>query len=140
MRGENVLVVDDITDTGESLELAVEMVRAAGASRVESAAFLHIAHSKFRPTYYAEEIPRGAWVWIVFPWNYWEDLTHLAGLAYGESHDIATARSILAERCGLDVPEADIVRALEGKRPGARPRGSRGRRRPPPRSGRRRAP
>jgi hypoxanthine phosphoribosyltransferase len=112
VREESVLVVDDITDTGESLALAVDLVREAGASRVESAAFLHIAHSKFLPTYYAEEIPRGAWVWVVFPWNYWEDLSHLAGLAYAESHDVARARAILAERCGLDVPEADIARAI----------------------------
>jgi hypoxanthine phosphoribosyltransferase len=110
--GEEVLVVDDITDTGESLELAVDLVRKAGAARVESASFLHIAHSKFLPTYYAEEIPRGAWVWVVFPWNYWEDLAHLAGLAFAESHDIAKARGILSERCGLDVPEADIARAV----------------------------
>ena len=44
VRGETVLVVDDITDTGESLELATEEVRAAGAARTESASFLHIAH------------------------------------------------------------------------------------------------
>jgi hypothetical protein len=110
--GERVLVVDDITDTGESLELAVSMVRDAGAGRVESAAFLHIAHSKFRPTYWAEEIPRGAWVWVVFPWNYWEDLSHLAGLAYAEARDVAGARAILAERCGLGVPEADVARVV----------------------------
>jgi uncharacterized protein len=112
VRGEPTLVVDDITDTGESLELATDHVREAGASRVESAAFLHIGHSKFVPTYYAEEIPRGAWVWVIFPWNYWEDLTHLAGLAFAESHDIGKARAILSERCGLDIPEADLARVV----------------------------
>jgi hypothetical protein len=110
--GEKVLVVDDITDTGESLELAVGLVRAAGAARVESAAFLHIGHSKFRPDYVGEEIPRGGWVWVVFPWNYWEDLRHLAGLAMAQVRDVAKARSVLAERCGLQVSEADLRRAL----------------------------
>ncbi|MCI4354868.1 MAG: phosphoribosyltransferase, partial [Thermoplasmata archaeon] len=78
VRGQHVLVVDDITDTGQSLELATAHVREAGAARVESATCLHISHSQVVPTYFAEEIPREAWVWIVFPWNYWEDLATLA--------------------------------------------------------------
>src|SRR4029077_2303187 len=64
--GQTVLVVDDITDTGESMRLAVERVAASGAKRIESATCLHISHSKYVPTYFAEEIPREAWVWVVF--------------------------------------------------------------------------
>ncbi len=67
VRGETVLAVDDITDTGESLLLALEHVRAAGPARLESATLLHIDHAKFVPTYFAETIPRDAWVWVVFP-------------------------------------------------------------------------
>jgi hypothetical protein len=108
--GQTVLVVDDITDTGASLALAVEHVRAGGAARVESATFLHITHSAFRPTYYAEEIPRDEWVWVVFPWNYWEDLIALAQRAAEVGTGIDRVRAILKERCGLDVPRADLER------------------------------
>jgi hypoxanthine phosphoribosyltransferase len=108
--GEKVLVVDDITDTGESLRLAVEHVRAAGPARVESATFLHIAHSKHVPTYYAEEIPRDAWVWIVFPWNYWEDLVALARRAAEVAPGLDGIRTTLQTRCALDVPRADLER------------------------------
>ncbi len=110
VRGETVLVVDDITDTGESLALAVEHVGAAGPSRVQSAAFLHIDHAKFVPTYYAEEIPRAQWVWIVFPWNYWEDLTTLAARAATISPGIDAVRRTLSERSGFHVPREDLVR------------------------------
>ena len=112
VEGEDVLVIDDITDTGESLQLATEHVRAAGARRLESAALLHIAHSKFRPTFVAEEIDRNHWVWVVFPWNYWEDLNNLGARALLEVHDLARARDLLAERCGLDVPIADLRKAI----------------------------
>lgn len=108
--GEDVLVADDITDTGASLRLAVEHVRAAGARRVTSAAFLHIAHAQFVPTYWAEEIPRDRWVWVVFPWNYWEDLGALARRALALGPGRARVRSILAAQCGLDVPDADLAR------------------------------
>jgi uncharacterized protein len=108
--GERVLVVDDITDTGESLQLALDHARAAQASRVETAAFLHIAHSKHVPTYFAEEIPRDAWVWVVFPWNYWEDLAALAKKAAEIAPGVDAIRATLKERSGLEVPRADLER------------------------------
>ncbi|MCI4345627.1 MAG: phosphoribosyltransferase [Thermoplasmata archaeon] len=112
IEGSTVLVVDDITDTGDSLRLAVRHVEELHPRSLESAACLHIGHSKFRPTYIGEEIPRDAWVWVVFPWNYWEDLRSLASKALPEGHDAAGVRGILADRCGLNVPEADVARAL----------------------------
>jgi len=116
VEGEAVLVVDDITDTGESLRLASEHVRATGPRAVETAALVHIAHSKFVPTYYGEEIPRDAWVWVVFPWNYWEDLTTLASRAEPLGAGAEAVRSTLAERCGLQVPLEDVRRALAARR------------------------
>jgi len=110
VKGEWVLVVDDITDTGDSLRLAVDNVRTAGASQVESAAFLHIAHSKFLPTYFGEEIPRDRWVWVVFPWNYWEDLTALARQAADLTPGLTAVRATLREKAGLDVSLADLKR------------------------------
>ena len=114
--GQAVLVVDDITDTGESLQLATESVRAAGASRVESAAFLHIGHSKFVPDYFAEEIPRDAWVWVVFPWNYWEDVRHLVRQAVAEGKDASGVRAVLRERSGLELSEEHVLRSLPPER------------------------
>ncbi len=113
VRGESVLVVDDITDTGESLRLAVEHVRAAGPSRLHSAALLHIARSAFVPDFFAEEIPRDGWVWVVFPWNFWEDLRALGARALEESHgDLGAAHALLAERCGLRVTLEELRRAV----------------------------
>ncbi|MCI4364264.1 MAG: phosphoribosyltransferase [Thermoplasmata archaeon] len=110
--GATVLLVDDITDTGDSLRLAARHIEELRPKSLESAACLHIGHSTFRPTYIGEEIPRDAWVWVVFPWNYWEDLRALSGKALAEGGDAAGVRKILGERCGLDVPEADVARAL----------------------------
>jgi uncharacterized protein len=111
--GQTVLAVDDITDTGESLTLAAMHIAEQHPKRLETAAFLHIAHSKFVPTYFAEEIPRGGWVWVVFPWNYWEDLRSLAARAAEEGRGIATVRETLRTRSGLDVSLADLERVAE---------------------------
>ena len=127
--GEKVLVVDDITDTGESLSLAIEHVRERGPSRLESAAFLHINHSRFTPTYFAEVIDRNAWVWVVFPWNYWEDLRTLAARAATDAPGIYAVRRALHERSGWNVSSADLARVaalvpLGEERP-ARPKSAR---------------
>jgi hypoxanthine phosphoribosyltransferase len=113
VEGRDVLVVDDITDTGESLRLATEHVEARGPRRVESATCLHITHSTFVPTYFAEEIPREAWVWVVFPWNYWEDVRTLVARAAQEGGDAFAVRDRLAERCALSVPIEHVALALE---------------------------
>jgi uncharacterized protein len=107
--GQSVLVVDDITDTGESLALAVDHVGAQHPSRIESAAFLHIERARFEPTYHAEVIPRASWVWVVFPWNYWEDLAALAERAAAVRPGIDAVRETLRDACGLDVPRADLL-------------------------------
>jgi uncharacterized protein len=108
--GQKVLVVDDITDTGDSLALAVEHVRAGRPSRLETAAFLHIDHSKFVPTYHAETIPRSDWVWVVFPWNYWEDLVTLSLRAKEVTPGVDGVRATLKKRSGFDVPRSDLER------------------------------
>jgi hypoxanthine phosphoribosyltransferase len=74
VEGMQVLVVDDITDTGESLTMAVEHVKECGAGEVKSATLMHIAGSKFVPDYFGVEI---AWAWEIWPWNFYEDLTSL---------------------------------------------------------------
>lgn len=72
--GKRVLVVDDITDTGESLTMAVEHVKECGPSEVKSATLMHIAGSKFVPDYFGVEV---AWAWEIWPWNFYEDLSAL---------------------------------------------------------------
>lgn len=75
--GKRVLVVDDITDTGQSLSLAIDHVKSMGPSELRSATLLHILHSKYIPNYFAEEVPEDKWTWFIFPWNVYEDLTNI---------------------------------------------------------------
>ena len=74
LTGKKVLVVDDITDTGESMRISVDYVKTLNPSEVRTAALRHIEGSKFKPDYYAEKI---TWRWVIFPWNFVEDLCNL---------------------------------------------------------------
>lgn len=112
--GSRVLIADDITDTGESLALALEAVHAQRPEWAESATFLHISHARHKPTYFAEEIPKESWVWIVFPWNYWEDLGTLGARAREINPSLDGIVQVLRERCGIEIPAehlAQVARA-----------------------------
>jgi uncharacterized protein len=124
VRGRSVLVVDDITDTGDTLALAVDHVRARRPSRLESATLLHITGARHRPTYFGEEVARSEWAWVVFPWNYWEDLVALAARAAPAGTSPARVRAVLKERAGLDVPLEDLERVAAWSRSAAATRSS----------------
>jgi hypoxanthine phosphoribosyltransferase len=74
LKGKKVLVVDDITDTGESMRVAVEYIQSLKPSEIRTVALRHITSSKFMPNYFGEEI---SWRWVIFPWNFTEDMCNI---------------------------------------------------------------
>ncbi len=74
LTGKNVLVVDDITDTGESMLVTVEYLKSLKPSEIKTAALRHITSSKFMPDYIGDEI---SWRWVIFPWNFTEDMCNI---------------------------------------------------------------
>ena len=74
LTGRRVLVVDDITDTGESMIVAMDYVKPLNPLEVRTSSLLHITSSGFTPDYYGDEI---SWRWVIFPWNYVEDMCNI---------------------------------------------------------------
>jgi hypoxanthine phosphoribosyltransferase len=63
--GKKVLLVDDVADTGKSLQLAKEHVLQQGAAEVRLATLYYKPSSVTKPDYYEKETRR----WVVFPWE-----------------------------------------------------------------------
>jgi hypoxanthine phosphoribosyltransferase len=63
--GRKVLLVDDVADTGKSLQLAKEYLRQQGAKEIRVASVYYKPFSVIKPDYYEKET-RG---WVVFPWD-----------------------------------------------------------------------
>lgn len=74
--GKRVLVVDDIVDTGKSMNLSVEYLRQFNPSTLKTAVMQYITASEHKPDYYAVKIE--GWTWFVYPWNLYEDLGNLS--------------------------------------------------------------
>ncbi len=71
--GKKVLLVDDISDSGDSFKAAIAHVRKENMPDEIRTAALQFANEKstLKPDYYAEDKPEG--VWITYPWTREED-------------------------------------------------------------------
>jgi hypothetical protein len=74
LTNRRVLVVDDITDTGQSMIVATEYVESLNPEEIKTATLRHITGSEFTPDFYGDKI---TWRWVIFPWNYIEDLCNI---------------------------------------------------------------
>ncbi len=110
---KKVLVVDDITDTGQSLKLAVDHIREHKPSEIKSATLLHITHSKYVPDYYSEEVPEDKWTWFIFPWNVYEDMRNLIPKTLYKKRNKREIKNALKEQFEIDVPMKIISEVLE---------------------------
>lgn len=73
VEGLKVLVVDDVSDSGNSLIAVKKYVEDRGAVEVRLATLHHKPWSKFKPDYYGEEVSK----WIIYPWEPRESVIEL---------------------------------------------------------------
>jgi len=123
LSGRQVLVVDDIIDTGESMRLATEYVRKLNPVEVRTATLRHIEGSKFVPDYFSDEI---TWRWVIFPWNFTEDLCNIVPQVAKDAESLEDVRERLKQDYKIDIDEeklsevfAELDRRSKGWRPSA---------------------
>jgi len=111
LTGKKVLVVDDITDSGESMIVSLDFIKSLNPKEIRTATALHIKTSKFKPNYYGEEID---WKWVVFPWNYVEDMCNIMPKILDEKKikSMNEIRNDLKRNFKIDISEEDVVEVL----------------------------
>jgi len=71
--GRKVLLVDDVSDSGDTFEAALEHLHERGEpAQLKTAVLHHKLVSRYRPDYYACKVIK--WRWIIYPWAVAEDL------------------------------------------------------------------
>ncbi len=89
LSGKNVLVADDITDTGESMRVTVDYLMQMKPKAMRTAVLQHISSSsKFNPDFFGEEVPL---FWYVYPWNFFEDMGNLVPKVFAKNEALADA-------------------------------------------------
>ncbi|MFM1892755.1 MAG: hypothetical protein RLZ44_1832 [Pseudomonadota bacterium] len=75
--GRRVLLVDDVSDSGDTFKVALAHLEARGAPQVLRTAVLHHKRgAALEPDYHAQKVLK--WRWITYPWALVEDLSVLA--------------------------------------------------------------
>jgi len=104
VKGVNVLVVDDVADTGESLKVAVEHLDVCGAKAIRTATLYYKPQSILKPDFFIIQTEQ----WIIFPWERLESTRRMLDEAEKRGEPIGYVRETLTG-AGID---ANIVERL----------------------------
>ena len=93
VKGANVLVVDDVSDTGESLKVAVEHLDVCGARAIKTATLYYKPQSIFKPDFFMVQTEQ----WIIFPWERLENTRRLLNEAEKKGKSISSVKETLTD-------------------------------------------
>jgi hypothetical protein len=72
IKNKKVLVIDDITDTGETMDIVVKYLKRQSPKNIKTGVLEHKTASFFVPDFFAHKIIK--WRWVTYPWAVHEDL------------------------------------------------------------------
>ena len=111
VEGKDVLIIDDIADTGGSIKRAQEYVEKRNAGEIRTATLQLLQTSEFEPDFVGEQLEE--WTWVVYPWNFIEDMIDLiSGVMTKADQEAFTTEDIrhyLTEYHNIDRIEMEIA-------------------------------
>lgn len=72
VQDQSILIIDDVTDTGDTLQAALDYAKSLGAGDTKTGVMQHKTTSSVVPDFYEDIIKD--WRWIIYPWAAHEDL------------------------------------------------------------------
>jgi hypoxanthine phosphoribosyltransferase len=111
INGRNVLLLDDVCDSGDTFAVGVEHIRLSDTVNEMRTAALHLKTvSKFIPDFYVETVSE--WRWLVYPWAVNEDLSSMIAKMRLDNSDVTLLKRQIKQRHGIDVTSRQIEDAL----------------------------
>lgn len=103
--GKNILLVDDVADSGKTLKRAVTYLKRFRPKKVTVVTMLYKPKSTFRPDYFALETKK----WILFPYSWTE---HMTDIIHGLEKDGKSKAEIqkFLNKLGYTVEQIKFVR------------------------------
>jgi hypoxanthine phosphoribosyltransferase len=102
--GREVLLVDDVSDSGDTFAVALEHLEGCGVpAALRTSVLHHKTTSSFEPDYFAKRLVK--WRWITYPWALIEDLTVIASRMRPPPSDVEELWRNLRDEAGIVLPE-----------------------------------
>lgn len=106
--GLRVLVVDDVNDTGDTLEAATRHLQTFHPGEIRTAVMHHKVVTRFNADYYAGKITR--WRWLIYPWAVNEDVSAFLKRLTPAPGSVEDAQKLLAQQFNIKIS----LRRLKG--------------------------
>jgi len=110
IRGARVLLVDDVNDSGETLEAARPYLEGLEPAAIRTAVLHEKGNTSIRADFVAERIRE--WRWILYPWAVVEDAGEFLRELEPAPHSRGEALARLRDEHGLTLSEAELDRVL----------------------------
>lgn len=105
--GRRVLLIDDVSDTGDTFEVAIRHLRERGEpAQLRTAVLHHKSVSSYKPDYFADEISE--WRWLVYPWAVMEDLRSILRAMVPPPTSVGDFALHLREHHGIEIKEQTL--------------------------------
>ena len=101
IRGLRVLVVDDVNDTGDTLEAATQHLQAFQPGEIRTAVMHHKAVTHFDADYSAGKIVK--WRWLIYPWAVNEDVSAFLERLLPAPESLEDAQQLLARQFNIKI-------------------------------------
>lgn len=103
IRNEKILLFDDLSDSGKTLQTAVEYLKHHGVSSIHTAVFFVKPHSSFKPDFVIRELNE----WIIFPNEVRETVLELQASWLKNGDDLLSIKNQLIQ-IGLPKDQVDF--------------------------------
>lgn len=110
--GQKILLVDDVSDSGDTFDVAIEHINdCARPAEIRTAVLHHKTVSRYTPHYYTREVKE--WHWITYPWAAMEDITEfIKNMQPAAKNQEEVARNLRANY-GMEVPSQLLEDAMK---------------------------
>jgi uncharacterized protein len=112
--GKHVLIVDDVCDSGDTYQVALEYVQGLAPAEIRTAALQHKAGAHYEPDFVGGHIQE--WRWQIYPWAVTEDVSGFIEQIADAPENIGELRDRLFADHGIRLNEGrlrDILRLRE---------------------------
>ena len=104
--GKRVLIVDDVSDTGDTYEAALEHLRQFHPEAMMTAVLLHKTTARYQPDFIARKVIK--WRWMIYPWAVIEDITGFLDAMDPAPQTTAEIEQALWRKHHLKLPRATL--------------------------------
>ena len=111
IKNKNVLVIDDITDTGETMDAVVKYLKRRKAKNIKTGVLEHKIVSFFVPDFFAHKIVK--WRWITYPWARYEELPIFVRKISKKSSETGDIQKGLEKKFGIKIGKKELSEILD---------------------------